>query len=195
VVGRRQPDEVGWLLAGYAGLAGFFALEGLLRRPGTAASLDASEADRGTTRRIVGAYAVAAGAPLLTRGLPARPLPLAVAPVGLLVQAAGLALRARSMRSLGTSYSHTLRTDDDRQILIDSGPYRRIRHPGYAGSLLTWIGFAVTTRSVPVIILVPGLLGAAYMRRITVEEDLLRRDLPGYAAYTERTSRLIPFVW
>ena len=42
---------------------------------------------------------------------------------------------------------------------------------------------------------VRGLLGVAYHRRVAAEEALLRRDLPGYAAYTERTKRLIPLVW
>jgi len=195
VAAARRPVDLRWLLAGYAGLTGFFALEGLLRQPGSASSLNAADEDRGTTRLIGGAYAAAVELPLLMCRLPVHPLPRAVAPVGLLVQAAGLALRAWSMRSLGRSYSRTLRTDEDGQALVDSGPYRLIRHPGYAGSLLTWIGFAVTSRSVPVVVLVPGLLGEAYRRRITAEEELLRRDLPGYAAYSERTKKLIPFVW
>jgi protein-S-isoprenylcysteine O-methyltransferase Ste14 len=70
-----------------------------------------------------------------------------------------------------------------------------IRHPGYLGSLLTWIGFAPTSRSAPVVALIPELLGAAYSRRIMAEENLLRRDLPGYTSYSERTKKLIPFVW
>jgi protein-S-isoprenylcysteine O-methyltransferase Ste14 len=41
----------------------------------------------------------------------------------------------------------------------------------------------------------PALLGVAYHRRITAEEELLRRDLPGYPAYCERTKRLVPFVF
>jgi protein-S-isoprenylcysteine O-methyltransferase Ste14 len=161
VAAGRRLGDVRWLLAGYAGLAGFFTVEGLLRRPGSASSLNASGEDRGTTRLIGGAYAVAVELPLLTRRLPVRPLPGALAPAGLVMQAAGLTLRAWSMRSLGTSYSRLLRTEGDRQVLVDSGPYRLIRHPGYVGSLLTWMGFAVTSRSVPVVVLLPGLLGAA----------------------------------
>jgi protein-S-isoprenylcysteine O-methyltransferase Ste14 len=46
-----------------------------------------------------------------------------------------------------------------------------------------------------VVEVVAGLLGLAYHRRVAAEESLLRRDLPGYAAYTKRTKRLIPFVW
>jgi protein-S-isoprenylcysteine O-methyltransferase Ste14 len=39
------------------------------------------------------------------------------------------------------------------------------------------------------------MLGRAYRRRMLAEEQLLRRELPGYAGYAERTKRLIPAVW
>jgi protein-S-isoprenylcysteine O-methyltransferase Ste14 len=53
----------------------------------------------------------------------------------------------------------------------------------------------LTSRSVPVVIAVGALLGIAYQRRIVAEESLLRRELPAYAAYCERTKKLIPLVW
>lgn len=183
----------GWLLLGYAGIAGFFAVEATARKPGAASSLDAAPDDQGTTRMIVTGYALAALAPVLAR-IDGWRLPAAVAPVGLVLQGGGLALRGWSMRVLGATYTRTLRTDDDRHV-VDSGPYRLVRHPGYSGSLLTWAGFALTSRSMPVIVLVGALLGRAYRRRIVAEEQLLRRDLPGYAEYCLRTKRLVPFVW
>jgi protein-S-isoprenylcysteine O-methyltransferase Ste14 len=48
---------------------------------------------------------------------------------------------------------------------------------------------------VPVIGFVTGLLSWAYQRRITAEEELLRRELPGYTAYSDHTKKLIPLVW
>lgn len=191
----RSHGPTRWLLAGYAGLAGFFLLEGLLRRSGRSASLKTSDQDRGTTRAVVLAYAVASDVPLLRRWLPGPALPPAAAPLGLLVQAAGLALRAWSMRALGASYTRTLRVDDGRQTVIDSGPYRWVRHPGYLGSLLIWVGFAATSASAAVLALSFGLLGGVYRRRIVAEEQLLQRDLPGYTTYSQRTKKLIPFVW
>jgi protein-S-isoprenylcysteine O-methyltransferase len=98
------------------------------------------------------------------------------------------------MRTLGSSYSRTLRVQKAQQV-VDRGPYRFVRHPGYAGSLLIWTGFALTSRSFAVVEVVGGLLGVAYHRRVGAEEALLRRELPGYAAYSKRTKRLIPFVW
>ena len=196
---RRRSDSAGargsaWFLAGYAGVAGFFAVEAATRERGRAASLDASKDDRGTTRLIVAAYVSASLLAPLLRRTPSPRLPRIAAPLGIGLEVAGLGLRAWSMRALGDSYTRTLRADAG-QGVVESGPYRLVRHPGYAGSLLVWTGFALASRSVPVIAAVGALLGTAYTRRITAEEALLRRDLPGYAAYCDRTPRLIPFVW
>ena len=193
-MGTRSRAERRWLLAGYGGLAGFFALEALTRKPGAASSLAASPDDRGTTRMIVTAYLVAAAAPLTLRRVPLPQLPQLAGPVGVALQASGLALRTWSMRTLGTSYTRTLRTEDQQHV-VDTCPYRFVRHPGYAGSLLTWAGFGLTSRSVPVVLLAAALLGRAYRQRIVAEENLLERELPGYAEYIQRTKRIVPFVW
>lgn len=49
----------GWFLAGYAGIAGFFALEAVSREGGPAASLGTSADDQDTTKMIVAAFAAA----------------------------------------------------------------------------------------------------------------------------------------
>jgi protein-S-isoprenylcysteine O-methyltransferase Ste14 len=98
------------------------------------------------------------------------------------------------MRTLGRSYTRTLRAEGAQQV-VDAGPYALVRHPGYAGSLLIWTGFALTSGSAPVLLAVAALLGTAYQRRIVVEEALLRRELPEYASYCERTKKLIPLLW
>jgi protein-S-isoprenylcysteine O-methyltransferase len=190
--GRR--DGIGWFVAGYAGVAGFFLLEASTRRRGAASSLTASRDDRGSTRMIVAAYATAAVVAPAVRMLRPPQLPRATAPLGLMIEVAGLGLRAWSMRTLGGSYSRTLRVQNAQQV-VDRGPYRFVRHPGYAGSLLIWTGFALTSRSFAVVEVVGGLLSVAYHRRVGAEEALLRRELPGYAAYSKRTKRLIPFLW
>ena len=185
----------GWLRAGYAGLLGFFILERVFRQPGDASTMKTSADDRGTTRLIVAAYSVATDLPLLLRRLRLGQLPSSVAPLGLIIESTGLAIRGISMQTLGASYTRTLRTEENEQALVQTGPYRLLRHPGYLGSLLTWIGFSFTSLSLPTVALVSGLLGAAYARRINAEEELLRRDLSDYEEYSSRTFRLIPFVW
>ena len=98
------------------------------------------------------------------------------------------------MRALGQSYSRTLRTSPD-QVVIQSGPYRFIRHPGYLGSLLIWTGFGLTSGSVPVIGLVAGLLGPAYRFRISAEEKLLRQGCRATSSTATGPRSSSPRIW
>jgi len=184
-----------WLVASYAGAAVFFILEAVAREPGEASDLAATESDQGTTRQIVAAYGLAAGlAPVLAR-LRAGRLPAASGPAGVGVMAAGLAVRAWSMRTLGAYYSRTLRTTSDQRV-VEHGPYRVIRHPGYLGSIIVWTGFALASGSAAAALGVAALMGNAYGRRIASEEAMLTgRFGSAYADYSQRTKRLIPFIW
>ncbi|HZD65289.1 MAG TPA: isoprenylcysteine carboxylmethyltransferase family protein, partial [Acidimicrobiales bacterium] len=169
----------GWFLAAYAGAAGFLGLEAIVGEGGDAASLAASPDDQGTTRLvIVASLALPLLAPLARR-FPLGTLPGAAGPVGLATEAAGLGLRTWAMGTLGAAYSRTLRTTWDHRV-VDRGPYRLVRHPGYLGSLLLWTGFALAARRLP---LLAAVVVPAYRRRILAEERLLRRDLPGYPDY------------
>ena len=129
-------------------------------------------------------------APLLRR-LPVRLLPWPVAALGLAVQATGLGLRTWSMRTLSESYTRTLRVSNEQEV-VDRGPYRHVRHPGYLGSLLIWTGFALSSCSIPVVGAVAGLIVPAYVRRIDTEEELLERKLTATPPTASRTRRLIP---
>ena len=188
------PDGDRWFLLGYGGLAAFFALEAALRSRGSASRVDGSLDDRGTTRRIMAAYVLAAVLAPLLRRAPVRLLAPSAGPAGVAFEMTGLGVRIWSMRTLGASYSRTLRTTED-QAVVDRGPYRLIRHPGYLGSLITWTGFALSSRSPVVAAAVAALLVPAYRRRIAAEEELLGRELPGYADYRRRTRKLVPFLW
>jgi protein-S-isoprenylcysteine O-methyltransferase Ste14 len=187
-----------WLLAGYAGVAGFLVLEATVRPPssstGAAPGHVTTDSDEGTTRALINAYVVAAIAAPVIKRLPIRPLPAAVQPLGVGLQGVGLALRAWSMQSLQASYSRRLRVSNT-QIVVESGPYKHIRHPGYLGSLAIWLGFALSSGSAAVVAAVAGLLIPAYRRRMEVEEQLLSKELRGYEEYRDRTKRLIPSVW
>lgn len=192
--GLAAPAGTRWFLAGSAGLAGLLVLEGTVRRGGSAADLHASSADAGSTGRIVAASVLAGlSAPLLRR-LPVRPLPSVCGPFGLGVVVGGLVLRIWSMRTLSAAYSRTLRVTNE-QGVIERGPYRHVRHPGYLGSLLVWAGFASSSRSAVVVGSVAAVLLPAYKHRMDAEEHLLERALPGYESYEGRTKKLVPGVW
>ena len=79
--------------------------------------------------------------------------------------------------------------------VVAGGPYRFVRHPGYFGSLIANLGFPVLLGSAWACLpMVVGL--AALVVRTRLEDAMLVKSLPGYAAYAaEVRHRLIPGLW
>ena len=75
------------------------------------------------------------------------------------------------------------------------GPYRFLRHPGYAGSILTQLATPCLLGSLWA--LAPGFLAAVlFVLRTSLEDRTLRQELPGYDDFAARTKwRLLPGVW
>ncbi len=93
-------------------------------------------------------------------------------------------------------FSGTVRIQADRgQTVIQTGPYRLVRHPAYAGALLCYLVMPVMLDSLWA--LIPAVLTAAIVWfRTTLEDRTLVAELPGYAGYARRTRyRLIPGIW
>ncbi len=81
------------------------------------------------------------------------------------------------------------------QTVADRGPYRLVRHPMYSISLLIWLWIPLALGSFVVLPVVAFIVPILVLRLLN-EEKMLRRELPGYAEYCQRTPwRLIPFVW
>jgi protein-S-isoprenylcysteine O-methyltransferase Ste14 len=112
---------------------------------------------------------------------------------GLVLMIAGLALRWYSIRALGTSFTCEVATRPGQQVM-QSGPYRLVRHPSYTGALITILGVLLCCCNlVSLVALVVALAG--YANRIRVEEIALAKDLGDpYRDYMRRTKRLIPFL-
>ena len=82
------------------------------------------------------------------------------------------------------------------QTVVETGPYRLIRHPSYTGGILTGVGIGLSMR----LALAPILIGLAsflgYWIRMRVEERALAEGIgEPYRAYMRRTKRLAPFIW
>ena len=79
--------------------------------------------------------------------------------------------------------------------VIDTGPYRFVRHPGYVGAILLFFGIALALGSLWA--LVPAAFASALLVLRTAWEDrLLQAELPGYQDYSRRVRwRLIPGLW
>ena len=78
--------------------------------------------------------------------------------------------------------------------LLRTGPYKIIRHPMYAAALLfIWSSIFGHLSIMNVII---GLIGTSVaVIRIVVEEKLLKSQYPDYIQYTNKTKRIIPFIF
>ena len=103
----------------------------------------------------------------------------------------GLGLRTWAVATLGRWFTWNVQVQED-QLVIDSGPYRLVRHPSYAGALVTYVGFCVLFHSWIAAGLAVIALTLAFRRRIAREEALLRERLPEYQVYMERTGALFP---
>jgi protein-S-isoprenylcysteine O-methyltransferase len=113
---------------------------------------------------------------------------------GLVLLWCGIAFRWWSVWTLGRFFRSAVVIDPAHRV-VSEGPYRVIRHPAYAGTILASAGIGLALGnwlSLAVCVLLP-LTG--YLWRMRVEDRVLKAKLPGYAGYAERTPRLIPFVW
>ena len=97
---------------------------------------------------------------------------------------------------VNTFFSSHVRIQTDRgHQVVDTGPYRVVRHPGYAGGLLSWLAAPVFFSSYPLIILMIIAIGSSVIRT-KLEDDLLQNELDGYQEYSRRVPyRLVPGIW
>ena len=131
----------------------------------------------------------------LHASFPAASLPQPFAVLGLVLFVAGIFLRWYSIIHLGRFFTIDVAIAADHQV-VDSGPYRFVRHPSYAGALLAFAGFGLVMRNWASLLAITVPIFAAFLYRIEVEERALLEALGDrYHAYEQRTKRLIPFVY
>jgi protein-S-isoprenylcysteine O-methyltransferase Ste14 len=93
-------------------------------------------------------------------------------------------------------FSSVVRIQTERgHVVCDSGPYRFIRHPGYAGNILPLPGIVFALSSVWTLIPAAVALIIAVVRT-SLEDRTLLEELPGYQDYAQRVRyRLIPGIY
>ena len=93
-------------------------------------------------------------------------------------------------------FSGTVRLQTDRgHHVISSGPYKWIRHPGYASALLTYLITPILLDSYWIFI--PAILiSITLIIRTALEDRFLKENLDGYMDYSQKVRfRLIPLIW
>ena len=93
-------------------------------------------------------------------------------------------------------FSGVVRIQRDRgHQVVSTGPYRLIRHPGYAGALCAYLASPLLLDSIWAFLPVSVLIGVLVVRT-SLEDKTLQEELPGYKEYTASIRyRLIPGIW
>lgn len=93
-------------------------------------------------------------------------------------------------------FSSVVRIQHDRgHEVIQTGPYKYVRHPGYIGGILMAISTALVLGSLYALIPAGGVVILLIIRTY-LEDTTLQKELPGYADYAKKVSfRLLPGVW
>ena len=189
------PTIVAYLLIGC-----FLVLQRAMRQGEQAKSLRPEQYDRGSTRLIGQAFFVAIlaliAAPILNAFQIGRlGKDIVIGWSGIALMLVGLGLRTWANRTLGNFYTSTLRVTD-RQWVVQQGPYKILRHPGYSGVLLMWAGAGVATANWITTAIIILMMAVSYRYRIISEESMLLAQFgKEYQTYRARTWKMLPFIY
>ena len=122
-------------------------------------------------------------------------LPVVIHISGFILTFAGSMLFSWSMVS-NKFFSTLVRLQHDRQHTVATGgPYKYIRHPGYVGYILMSAATPVALGTLWGLVL-SGITAILLIIRTSMEDNTLKKELPGYADYAEKVKyRLLPLVW
>lgn len=115
-----------------------------------------------------------------------------LAGIGLALWAAGLGLAVWARFYIGRNWGTPMSRREDPD-LVTTGPYRFVRHPIYSGLILGFVGTALATSLLGLI--VAAVITAFFGYSATREEKFLAGQFPDtFPAYKARTKMLIPFI-
>ncbi|MHA1264417.1 MAG: methyltransferase family protein [Candidatus Helarchaeota archaeon] len=87
-----------------------------------------------------------------------------------------------------------IQTDRGHQV-VNTGPYRIVRHPSYLAIIIAYIGIPLIVGSLLAYLIIGTVIGLLILRTY-LEDKTLREELDGYREYAQKTKyRLIPGIW
>jgi protein-S-isoprenylcysteine O-methyltransferase Ste14 len=121
--------------------------------------------------------------------------PLSLIVIGFILVSVGYVYAAWALAENRFFYSVVCIQTDRGHAVCDSGPYRFVRHPGYAGNILGLFGIVLALGSVWA--LIPATVASIIaVIRTALEDQTLQSELPGYRDYARRVRyRLIPAIY
>lgn len=115
--------------------------------------------------------------------------------IGMALVVIGLMIRIHSILTLKQYFTYSVAKVENHKI-IETGLFKFLRHPGYLGQLIVFIGISISISNWLSILamMLPVVFGYAY--RITVEERFMVEQFGNiYLDYQKRTKKIIPFVY
>lgn len=120
-------------------------------------------------------------------------LPLQIS--GIVMILAGIILRWIAILTLKSQFTVDVAITSGHR-LITHGIYRQVRHPAYAGSLLSFLGLGLAFANSLSVIVIMGCVLPAFLHRMKIEERVLAKKFgEEYQHYSSSTRRLIPFLY
>ena len=114
--------------------------------------------------------------------------------LGIVLMLAGIAVRQWSIAVLGRFFFGVIGVQEVQKV-VESGPYRLVRHPSYSGPLLIMVGIGLVFQSWGAALVIIPIFAVCYGYRMYVEERVLMANLGNsYTEYMKRTKRVIPFL-
>ncbi len=115
--------------------------------------------------------------------------------IGIALMILAIFLRTIAMNTLGKYHTRSLITLPN-QPIIQTGIYKYIRHPGYLGSIIGGIGFAIATTNWLIMVYAAIALIVVFHFRIVAEEKMMLTTFGAkYKEYSSKTKRLVPFIF
>lgn len=175
----------------------WFLSEILLNRLLRSDNDDKKEQDKGSIRNIWIAISVSVSLGIISSIFFKIPISgqLIVPHLGLFWIIAGMIFRFISIWSLGRFFTVDVTIRRNHKLKKD-GLYRLIRHPSYAGSVISFIGFGLSLNNwISLIIIIISII-YAMLNRIKIEEKVLIDHFGSeYTEYMKNTYRLIPWIY
>jgi len=115
--------------------------------------------------------------------------------IGTILVIVGLIIRISSILTLKEQFTYTVTKIEDHK-LIETGLYKIVRHPGYLGQLIIFLGIAISLSNWMSVIFMITSVSIGYVYRIKIEEKFMIEQLGDkYLEYQNRTKRLIPLIY
>lgn len=172
---------------------------GMIKQTAKVSRKEASVQDRGSLGILIGLQWAGLALNFLLAGLvPAAAIAwhrTILFSIGITLILLGVALRWYAIWMLGRYFTRDVAVSTDQKV-VQSGPYRSIRHPAYSGTFLTMLGVGLAVTNWASLVALLACVFAGHMYRVNVEEKALIQSIgQPYVEYMHRTKRFIPLVW